>query len=251
MTTIDAGPAAQRGRAPSADRIPVPARQRRPGLAALAIVLILGGAALSGYLVITSGQKQDAIVLAREVPIGQPITAADLTTQPMSVPHGLGVIPASQLSEVIARSYRAATTLKARTILTTNMLLPGALVPGPDYAAVGIFVPDGQFPADGISRGDAVKVLYTPSGNATEPNQAGVPAALPAGSTLIDQAYVASAQRTTGSSSGMVLTVVVPNRDLRAGPQNNLAYVTVANAQHAISVVRLPRDVAPQTGGGP
>lgn len=249
MTTTDAGPATQRGTT-TVDRIPVPTRQRRPGLAALAIVLILGGASLSGYLALTSGEKHDAIVVAREVPVGQLITADDLTTEPMSVPHALGVIPGQQLGEVLARHYRAAVTLKPRTILSVNMLQPGALIPGSDYAAVGIFVPDGQFPADGISRGDAVKVLFTPSGNATSPGQTDTALTLPAGSTLIDQAYVSSEQRVNGATGGVVLTVVVPNRDLKSGPQNNLALVAIANAQHAISVVRLPRTVTPATGAG-
>src|SRR5690349_24888724 len=53
------------------DRLPVPTRQRRPRLALLALVLILGGAALAASLVLTSGRKQEYRVVAHDIALGR------------------------------------------------------------------------------------------------------------------------------------------------------------------------------------
>src|ERR1700754_3206423 len=54
-------------------RLPVPPRERKPALAALAVLLILGGALTSAYLVMPGAQGVSAIGIAQPVAAGQPI----------------------------------------------------------------------------------------------------------------------------------------------------------------------------------
>src|SRR3954447_15220812 len=59
-------------------RIPVPPRERKPALAALAVLLIVGGALVSAYLVMASGQRVSAVRISRAVAAGQQIPASAL-----------------------------------------------------------------------------------------------------------------------------------------------------------------------------
>ena len=247
MTTIESAQATGRGRSAAApERVPVPTRQRRPGLAALAVVLILGGAALSGYLAITSGNKQSVVVLARNVADGQPITAADLTTQSISAP-GASVVPADQLAAVAGGGYRASGRLPAGTILNSGMLV-GRHVPGDKYASVAVLVAEGQFPPESISPGSAVKVIYTPNQDSTKASgdatAQGIPNVKP-GATLLPVAYVDHAIRASNNGNA-IFTLIVPNDE----GGETLSHVALANAWHFLTLVKLPVDTRPATGEG-
>jgi hypothetical protein len=250
MTTIESAPVTGRGRsAATPDRVPVPTRQRRPGLAALAIVLILGGAALSGYLAITSGNKQSVVVLNRDVANGQLITAADLTTQSISAP-GVAVIPADQLSQVASRGYRANGKFPRGTILNQGMLL-GFHIPGASYVSAAVLIQEGQYPPETVSPGSAVKVIYTPGQDNTR-TAGGAPtqaiAGLAPGATLVEVAYVDHSQRASGGGNA-IFTLIVPNDD-PASNGRRLSNLALANAAHSLTIVKLPIDTRPTTGEG-
>ena len=53
--------------APAARRLPAPARERKPALAALAVLLILGGALGAGFLVLQSGKRVAAIEISTRI----------------------------------------------------------------------------------------------------------------------------------------------------------------------------------------
>src|SRR5919197_2160187 len=75
--TASTGPAAISGnsslRSGAGQRLPAPPRERKPALAALAVLLILGGALTSAYLVMASGERVSAIRIAQPVAAGQQI----------------------------------------------------------------------------------------------------------------------------------------------------------------------------------
>lgn len=245
MTTTDSTPATGRGRATAADRVPIPTRQRRPGLAALAVVLILGGAALSGYLAITSGNKQSVLALARDVADGNVITAADLTTISVSAPE-VNAIPASQFDEVVAKHYRAQGKYPRGLILVTGMLRPFE-VPGPGYVAVAVLLPEGAFPPQTISSGNAVKVLYTPKGGGLDQNGRPLIANLQPGGVLVEKAYVVSSKVASGGGGVFVLVVANTNDP---PTQTALANLMLANTSQAVSLILLPDSERAPTGEG-
>lgn len=59
-------------------RLPQPPRQRRPAMAALAVLLIVGGALLAGLLAIRMDSRVPVLTVNREIPAGTRITAGDL-----------------------------------------------------------------------------------------------------------------------------------------------------------------------------
>jgi hypothetical protein len=238
MTTIES-PATGRGRTAAAERVPVPVRQRRPGLAALAVLLILGGAALSGYIAITSGEKKSVVALSHDVQDGEPITAADLTTIDVSAPN-VDTIPGSQLNQVVSGHYRAAGTYPRGTILVRGMLV-GRSIPGNNFVSTAVIVPEGQYPPQQVSPGSAVKVIYTPRGNAAAQNANGqqpIPGLNP-GDALVPSALVTSAK--AGASGTGIFTIVVPNNQ-------DLSRLALANAAGAVTLVKLADNERPATG---
>jgi hypothetical protein len=204
---------------PTGDRLPVPTRQRRPALAALAVVLILGGAALSGYLVLSSGQKQSVLVLAQDVPYGHEFAASDFREAQLSYSSDLEPILTSQLGDLVGKA--------------------------------GVVAPDGQYPVEGVSPGDTVKVLYTPRSSGGDTAAAIKGVTLSPGVTLIKKAYVKDVQRIEGGDdTGVWVTLLIDNTELAAGRVEGLAILQAANALRALSVEKFPESTTAQTGGG-
>lgn len=222
---------------PTGDRLPVPTRQRRPALAALAIVLILGGAALAATLVLTSGQKQEYLVLFRDVAIGQTLGRDDFRLQPLAATTSDAFTPVPG-SDFYARvdGKKALVAMKKGSLLTEGTF-GDAISPAKGLGQLSLNVPEGQYPA-GLAAGDVVKVLHTPRANAGNTAQSGEKL-VPRGATLIAAAYVTSVERSTGGQNGVVVGIEVKDEELEASPNKGLPAVAAANALNAISVIRL------------
>src|SRR3954447_21639447 len=86
---------------PGGDRLPVPTRQRRPAFAALALVLILAGAAVSGLMVMRTGQKTGVLVWQRDLVSWQVFKTANFEVVQMSYPSDIKPVQEDQLSQLI------------------------------------------------------------------------------------------------------------------------------------------------------
>lgn len=230
----------------------MPTRQRRPALAALALVLVLGGAALSAFLVLNSGEKQSVLVLAKDVEYGHQFDRGDFREAQvsLSLPGNSAPVRFGQLEELVGKRYRAQVRILAGTILTNNMVSLRVEVPGPNFGTLGVAVPEGQYPA-GLIAGDKVKVLYTPNSDKGV-SAGGVKEGRPlsVGLTLVDVAYVTLLTNASGGQGGIVATLVVRNEDLTPATVKGLPLVAAANAIDAISLVELPVSTSYQTGDG-
>jgi hypothetical protein len=229
----------------------VPTRQRRPALAALALVLVLGGAALSAFLVLNSGQKQSVLVLSKDVEFGHQFVVSDFHEDQISFAvSGPRPVKFSELSQIVGRHYRATVPLRNGTILTIAMISTQIEVPSTNYASLGVSVPEGQYPP-ALRAGDKVKILYTPT------SDKGVPAGgvkngtpLPLGQTLVDVAYVTAVGSAAGGQGSIVVELVVKNEDLTQQTVEGLPMVAASNALKSISLIRLPASTQYQTGSG-
>jgi len=93
-----------------------PKARRQPALLALGIALIGVSAAGFVYWNQQVGAKSSVLVLARDVPYGQKLTAADLRTVQMTVPDGVNAVGSS--SQDIVLTEVATTQLHAGSVLT-------------------------------------------------------------------------------------------------------------------------------------
>jgi len=141
--------------------LPSPPRRRRPALGALAVLLIVGGAALAGLLALRLDSREPVIMLNTDVAVGTEITADMLTTTEVAS-EGLKLVSESQAKTVIGTYAR--TSLTKGQLLDTSMVVEGAPF---DSSAVRVGVPltDGQVPGD-LRSGDQVRIIRISDGAA-------------------------------------------------------------------------------------
>jgi hypothetical protein len=184
---------------------PLPTRERKPGYVAMAVLLIVGLAALFGFFYQQAGSKQPVVVVAREVPAGHVLQREDLST--VDVAGGVVAIAGANLESVLGQV--ATVPLLPNTLLQRSMVTDENPLTA-DEARVGVALKSGQIPAEGVQPGDVVQVVQLPAdGQAPAANdkaakdQAGPP-------VLVDRATVYAAAEDPALSGGTLLTLVVP-----------------------------------------
>jgi hypothetical protein len=170
-----ATPAAQdkepwvRPTAPASRRAPRAVRERKPGLAALALLLILGGALGAAYLVIQNGHRVAAIEITQALGPGEQIPFGALREVQIAPGAGINYVPwgeASQVSQFFAASaIPPGTLLSSGMVARTNNLAAGK-------AVVGLALKDGQLP-DGLQVGDRVDLYEVSDAAQSCPGAAG------------------------------------------------------------------------------
>jgi hypothetical protein len=152
---------------PSSRKLPVPPRERKPALAALAVFLILGGALATTLLVMRSGDRVSAIRVVEQIGAGQLIPESAL--QEVQIANtGIDYVP-WRFSKDVAATY-ASVTIIPGTLLTEAMTSKASLELRTGRAIVGLALKAGQAPT-GLRLGDVVQVVFVPSagrGNAVE-----------------------------------------------------------------------------------
>ena len=220
--------------APSGRRLPAARRERKPALAAFALLLIIGGALAAGLLVVQSGKRVAAIEITQQVGAGGRIQLGVMQQVQVASGTGLPYVPWAEARQV-ARFY-AATTIPPGTLLTGAMVARASgVATGRDI--LGLALKDGQLPAQ-LKPGDQVRI-YAVSGQAS--GSAGCPGA--GGAALTGDAVVVSVltpgNGSLAGSSGGTTDVSVAVSPADAGA------VACDSAAGNVAVV-----VLPPAGGG-
>src|SRR5262249_19547221 len=208
--------------APSSRRLPTARRERKPVLAAFALLLIIGGALAAGLLVVQSGKRVAAIEIIQQVGAGQRIPSGAMQQVQVASGAGLDYVPWAEAGQV-TRFY-AATTIPPGTLLTGAMVARvSGLAAGRDI--LGLALKDGQLPAQ-LKAGDHVGI-YAVSGQAS--GSTGCP----------------GAGRAALTGDAVVVSVLTPGNGSLAGSSSGTTDVTVpVSPPHAGPVARAP---APRT----
>ena len=208
----------------SASRLPTAPRRRRPAVAALAALLVVGGALVAGVLAVRMDERQAVIQVSQDVGVGQKITRADLTETRVAgdVP---GLVEASRAGEVVGL-YAKVAMGKGQLLDRSMLTRQGPLQAG--KAAVGIVLAAGRTPADGLASGDLVELVRIGQGS--------VPPAVIGQATVLavsqdDQKSSSLGDRS--SSDVQTATVLVDQTDIQA--------VTDASGNNKIAVALLQR----------
>ncbi|MBM9462878.1 hypothetical protein JL108_05405 [Aeromicrobium sp. YIM 150415] len=135
------------------DGRPAPPKRRRPAIAVIGVLLIVGGAALAGLLALRMDSRDPVVVLSTDVPAGTQITN-DMLAQTNVASDSSLLVPAGQVDEIIG-TY-AKTALSEGQLLDTTMLVQSSPFTG-DVAQVGVTLSPGRVPA-GLRSGDLVRV---------------------------------------------------------------------------------------------
>jgi hypothetical protein len=228
ITTKARGQLAAPGARPGTVRPPSPTKHRRGGLIGLAVLLIVGSAAVAGLLAVRLDSRSAVLVAGRPIAIGQQISRADLRATRVAS-EGLTLLPASDSNQVIGKY--AAQAIPAGRLLDAAMLQKqGYLVAG--KVAVGVAVPPGRMPTNGLQQGDKVQIIRVTDGRPKVLVDAAVVSTPPADPSARGGGLIGGGS-SQGSGSAAVATVIVSAED---GPA-----VAAGSAANELSVVLVER----------
>jgi hypothetical protein len=192
---------------PGGRRMPSAPRERKPALAALAVLLVALGAVAAGYLVISAGHRVGAVEITQEVGQGQRIPASAIKEVEIASNTGLNYVAWPYANRVTG--VYAAVRIPAGTLLTpamttaTNNLAAGKV-------EVGLSLKAGQAPAS-LLIGQTVEAfpVGTGSGCGGHGNGAGNGTAAAPGVPIATGtiASVTGSTSTNGSTAAVTLAV--------------------------------------------
>lgn len=140
-------------------RLPAPTRDRRPALAALALLLVVGGALASALIAYRSGDRVDVLVAREDIEVGQIVTEADFGIARVAA-DGAATIEAAAAQNFVGTS--ATSRVPAGTMLNRTMFLAESAVVPPRSVVVGVVLSPTQRPARALRPGDVVRVFQVP-----------------------------------------------------------------------------------------
>lgn len=133
---------------------PSPPRRRRPALTALAVLLIVGGAALAGTLALRMDSREPVLVFNADVPVGTQISSGMFAKTDVAS-DGLRLVGVDSLKEVEGLYLRQ--SAYAGQLLDLSMLSKKSPIGG-NRAQVGIPLSSGKVPP-GLRVGDEVTLM--------------------------------------------------------------------------------------------
>ncbi|MGW6276044.1 hypothetical protein [Kribbella sp. NPDC055071] len=206
-------------------------RERRPALAALAVILILLGAAGSALIALNSGNRSDFVAIgANSLEPGHKLEAKDLSRGDLAGATG-GLIPWSEASKYIG--HYTTTWLYKDQFVTPQNFTKDTNNPIPASGAlVGITLEAGRAPADGIDVGDIVRIVKVPTSS-----DGGAAVPLVSAAEVTSSVGAVAGDKTT-STPTLNVTVLVPTEKSTS--------VAAAAASKTLALVKLAVSTKPE-----
>lgn len=223
MTTITTSTTTKKARDGQASRLPNRTRDRRPAMAALAILLVMLGALGSALIAYRTGDRVDVLVAARELPQGAQVSREDFTVarvandggsvvEEAAVDNFLGAYTTSRIPEG---------TLVANSMFTKENVLPqGGQLVGVTAAAT-------LRPSLSVQPSDVIALYSVPA-----EGQEGAESAV-----VVESARVVHVAAASANSDTVHLTVLISD--------GTVAQVVALSARGQLAMTGLPDDVAP------
>jgi uncharacterized membrane protein YgcG len=217
------------------DRLPTPPRERKPALAALAVLLILVGALGATMLVLQAGDRIEVVKVTKEIQAGESV-GDNVTSVMVAADDSINYVKWEQLGAL--RTLKAKSTIYPDTVVMGQMFAKAASLPA-GKASVGLALKEGQYPSD-IKAGDIVsayRVGTTSSGNSggDSGGNSGTGGGTSSGGALVDDARVntvAEDDDATVSTGNLSLTLLVDQADAPA--------LATAAAAGEVAIVHVP-----------
>ena len=206
-------------------RLPVAPRDRRPALAALALLLILLGALGSALMVFRSGDRENVLAASHEIAFGQVMTRSDFRTV-RAAADGVALVPASLVNTYVGT--RATSAIPQGALLSPKMFNVKTLVPD-NGEGVGIVLDPTRRPSQVPTTGQVVRVYFV-AGNGTSTE------ATPDNPVIVNAARVIAVGH--GAGAGTTSITVLVRSDLASNVAN---FASSGN----LAVTVLPDDTRP------
>ncbi|MGW6211201.1 hypothetical protein [Streptomyces sp. NPDC055109] len=206
------------------DRLPTPPRERKPTLAALAVLLILVGALGATMLVLRAGDRVEVVKVTSDIQAGDSV-GNHVKSVLVADDAGINYVKWNQLGAL--KALKAKSTIYAGTLVIGEMFSNGATVPD-GKASVGVSLKEGQYPTD-IKTGDTVAVYRVGDDTSSSRSSAGASGSSSSGADdgpIVDKAKVLSVKTSsdaTISSTNLPVTLLVDIGDAAAVAQASSA----------------------------
>lgn len=214
------------------DRLPTPPRERKPALAALAVLLILVGALGATMLVLRAGNRIEVIRLTGDVQAGESISDSKITSVMVNDDSGAAFVPWSQREAL--KKLQAKSTIYKGTVLVGQMFSAKSDVQQ-GKATVGVSLKEGQYP-NTLKPGDNVAVYRVSSSSSSGSSSSSSSSNSSGGNApLVRHAVVSDVKRSSGdviSSTNLPVTLTVDASDAPALAQ--------AASNGEVAVVQIP-----------
>jgi hypothetical protein len=197
--------------APGGRRMPSAPRERKPALAALAVLLVALGAVAAGYLVISAGHRVGAVEITAEVGQGQQIPASAIKEVQINADSDVHYV-AWQFASRVTGVF-AAVQIPAGTLLTPSMTTSTSnLTTG--KVEVGLSLKPGQAPTD-LLIGQTVRAFPVGNGSGCTggANGTGTGATATPGEAITTGTIVSVSGSTSTNGSTAAVTLAVPETD--------------------------------------
>jgi len=213
-------------------------------LAALAVVLILGGAVGGYYLVTQNAKRVAAIEITQQVPAGQKIPLSAMQQVEIAANSGVSYVPWNEASQVA--QFYAGNAIPPGTLLNNAMVVRASNVTA-GRAVLGLALKDGQLPGS-LQVGDHIDIYDVSDTNESCP---GAPGALLSADAVVLAVSAPPANSGTAASDDLVVAVAPGTAGAVAcNASNGIVGVAVApsgGAQGALG----PGSPGPQSSASP
>ncbi|MGW3508093.1 SAF domain-containing protein [Streptomyces sp. NPDC000994] len=215
------------------DRLPTAPRERKPALAALAVLLILVGALGATMLVLQAGDRIEVVKVTKDIQAGESVTSDDVTSVMVAADGSIDYVQWSQLGAL--KTLKAKSTIYAGTVVVGQMFGAKSSLPA-GKASVGVALKEGQYPS-GIKSGDIVAVYRVGdnSSSSGSSGSSGSTGSSAGGNLIVDKARVNSRSDNSDaavSTGNLSLTLLVD--------QSDAAAVAQAASAGSVAVVVVP-----------
>jgi hypothetical protein len=230
-STRPSAPGARGSKAPAGGSNRLPSgRERRPALAALAVILILLGAAGSALIAVRSGNRSDFVAVGVDsISPGHKITKDDLARGDLAGKTA-ALVPYDQWQRELNGKYATGWMFKGQYFTKDNVTDKQIAAGG---VAIGVSLEAGRAPSSGLSVGDIVQVVQVPAAN----QAGGVPQILVKAAEVTSVAGKITDDKTNANTT-LNVTIVVP------AAQSTTA--AGAAASKTLVLVKLPSNTKPE-----
>ncbi|MFF2844792.1 hypothetical protein ACFVT5_00470 [Streptomyces sp. NPDC058001] len=216
---------------PVGERLPSPPRERKPALAALAVLLILVGALGATVLVLRAGDRIEVVKVTADIEAGELVTKDKVTSVMVADDGDVNYIKWTQVNALV--KLHAKSKVFKGTVVIGDMFSEKNELPD-GKSNVGLSLKEGQYP-NGLKPGDIVAAYQVGDSSSGDSKDGASGSTGTSGTPLVANALVASVKVTsdgTISSTNLPVTVTVDSADVAA--------LARAAAAGDVAVVRVP-----------
>ncbi|NEC86124.1 hypothetical protein [Streptomyces sp. SID12501] len=183
----------------SGERLPTPPRERKPALAALAVLLILVGALGATMLVLRAGDRIEVVKVTAPIPAGGSVSKANTASVLVADDDSIDYIPWEQLDALM--KLKAVSAIPAG-VVPVGQMFTGETGLGAGQATVGLSLKAGQYP-NNLKQGDLVAAYRVggTTGTGSSTGSSGSSSSGAGTSLIVDKAKVSFLQGTNDSDA--------------------------------------------------